>query len=188
MPDGIPAAWSMVPMAPSSNNGLPLCSACRNVIGISLRLAPTPHPRRKTENLTESLGVGEFLPPSLLKNVEKNKRKTGNVTSRMAFMTPNYLVGFENHKGATYLERGLNPLSYVDIGYGNNGSDKTEGVMEKNIIGTYLTGPLLPRNVYFSDYLIKVTMEAKYHEEFEILDEENTLEEDVHFDFIKIKH
>ena len=120
--------------------------------------------------------------------VEKNKRKTGNVTSKMAFMTPNYLVGFENHKSATYLEKGVTPLSYVDIGYGNNGADKTEGVIEKNVIGTYLTGPVLPRNIYFTDYLLKVTMETKYREEFEILDEENILEETVHNNFIKAKY
>ncbi len=120
--------------------------------------------------------------------VEKQKRRAGNVTSRMSFMTPNYLVGFENHKSATYLEKGVTPLSYVDIGYGNNGADKTEGVIEKNIIGTYLTGPFLPRNVYFTDYLLKVTMEIKYREEFEIFDEENTLEEVVHNNFIKAKY
>ena len=136
----------------------------------------------QTNEQIQCLGLLDFF------TVEKAKRKTGNVTSKMAFMTPNYLVGFENHKGATYLERGVNPLAYIDIGYGNNGSDKTEGVMENNIIGTYLSGPMLPRNVYFADYLIKVTMEAKYHEEFDIIDEENTLEEDVHNDFIKVKY
>ena len=47
-----------------------------------------------------------------------------------------------------------------------------------------MTGPLLPRNVYFADYLLKTTMETKYQEDFELVDEENTLEEDVHFDFI----
>lgn len=135
-----------------------------------------------THEQIECLGLLDFF------TVEKSKRKTGNLTSRMNFMTPNYLVGFENHKGATYLERNMQPLAYVDIGYGNNGSDKTEGVICKNIIGTYLTGPFLPRNVYFADYLLKITMETKYKEEFDILDEENTLEEDVHFDFIKAKY
>lgn len=136
----------------------------------------------ETHEQLQCLGLLNFF------TVEKPKRRTGNVTSRMAFMAPNYLVGFENHRGATYLEGGVNSLSYVDIGHGNNGSDKTEGVIENNIIGTYLTGPLLPRNVYFTDYLIKVTMEAKYKEEFKVLDEENTLEEEVHFDFIKAKY
>ena len=39
------------------------------------------------------------------------------------------LVGFENHRGSTYLNKGVRPLSYVDRGFGNNGSDKTEGVI-----------------------------------------------------------
>ena len=119
--------------------------------------------------------------------IKKHKRKTGNVTSRMIFMAPNYLVGFENHCGATYLNNEQQPLAYIEKGYGNNGSDKTEGAKTDNIIGTYLTGPLLPRNVYFADYLLKITMETKYQEEFELVDEENTLEEDVHFDFINAK-
>ena len=119
--------------------------------------------------------------------VKKSKRHVGNVTAKMSFMSPNYLVGFENHKGATYLNQGVLPLSYVDRGFGNNGSDKTEGAILGNIIGTYLVGPVLPRNVYFSDYLLKVTMETKYKESFDLVDEENTLEEDVHFDFINVK-
>ena len=120
--------------------------------------------------------------------VEKQKRHVGNVTSKMAFMVPNYLVGFENHRGSTYLNRSVKPLSYVDTGFGNNGSDKTEGAISNTIVGTYLTGPFLPRNVYFADYLLKITMEHKYQEEFSLVDEENTLEEDVHFDFIKAKY
>ena len=113
----------------------------------------------------ECLGLADFF------TIEKSKRRVGNVTSKMIFMAPNYLVGFENHKGATYLNKGAIPLSYVDIGYGNNGSDKTEGAISKNFFGTYLTGPFLPRNVYFTDYLLKVTMETKYREPFELKDE-----------------
>ena len=120
--------------------------------------------------------------------VQKNKRRVGNVTSKMSFMSPNYLVGFENHTGATYLNQGVLPLSYIDKGFGNNGSDKTEGAILNTIIGTYLTGPVLPRNVYFADYLLKITMENKYKEPFDLVDEANTLEEDVHFDFINVKY
>lgn len=129
----------------------------------------------------ECLGLLDFF------TIKKNKRKVGNVTSRMVFMAPNYLVGFENHCGATYLNNEQQPLSYIEKGYGNNGSDKTEGAKTNNIMGTYLTGPLLPRNVYFADYLLKITMETKYQEDFELVDEENTLEENVHFDFIDAK-
>lgn len=128
------------------------------------------------------LGLLDFF------TVKKSKRRVGNVTSKMNFLSPNYLVGFENHQGATYLNRGVLPLSYVDKGFGNNGSDKTEGAILGNVAGTYLTGPVLPRNVYFTDYLLKATMETKYNEPFDLVDEANTLEEDVHFDFINAKY
>ena len=128
------------------------------------------------------LGLLDFF------TVQKNKRRVGNVTSKMNFLSPNYLVGFENHTGATYLSHGVLPLSYVDRGFGNNGSDKTEGAILNTIVGTYLTGPVLPRNVYFADYLLKITMENKYQEQFDLVDEADTLEEDVHFDFINAKY
>lgn len=130
----------------------------------------------------QCLGLLDFF------TVQKSKRRVGNVTSKMNFMSPNYLVGFENHIGATYLNQGVLPLSYVDNGFGNNGSDKTEGAILNTIVGTYLTGPVLPRNVYFADYLLKITMENKYRETFDLVDEANTLEEDVHFDFINAKY
>lgn len=134
-----------------------------------------------TDNKIDCLGLIDFF------TIEKNKRRTGNLTSKMAFMVPNYLVGFENHRGVTYLDKGSSALSYVDKGFGNNGSDKTEGAISNNIFGTYLVGPVLPRNVYFTDYLLKITMETKYQEPFDLADEENTLEEDVHIDFINLK-
>ena len=134
-----------------------------------------------TDNKLECLDLIDFF------TIEKTKRRVGNLTSKMAFMAPNYLVGFENHRGVTYLDKDLSALSYVDKGFGNNGSDKTEGAISKNIFGTYLIGPVLPRNVYFTDYLLKITMETKYQEFFELADEENTLEEDVHIDFINAK-
>lgn len=128
------------------------------------------------------LGLLDFF------TIEKNTRHTGNVTSQMMFMTPNFLVGFENHKGSTYLDKRCTPLSYINKGFGNNGSDKTEGAMSGFIYGTYLCGPLLPRNVFFADYLLKITMENKYQEEFSLLDETDTLEEALHEDFIHIKY
>ncbi len=129
----------------------------------------------------ECLGLIDFF------TFEKQKCQYGNLTSKMAFMAPNYLVGFENHSGVTYLNKDVPALSYVDKGFGNNGSDKTEGAISKNVFGTYLTGPFLPRNVYFADYLLKITMETKYQELFVPADEENTLEEGVHIDFIDEK-
>ena len=47
-------------------------------------------------------------------------------------------------------------------GYGNNGEDKTEGIFYKNSFGTYLHGPILPKNPELADYLIRAGVERKY--------------------------
>ena len=72
------------------------------------------------------------------------------------------LAGFENHIGKTFLEQGTEPLGTVLSGHGNNGQDQTEGVLFKNIIGTYLTGPLLPKNPEVCDLLIAKAIQKKY--------------------------
>jgi CobQ-like glutamine amidotransferase family enzyme len=64
------------------------------------------------------------------------------------------LAGFENHGGRTHLGAGATPLGRVLRGHGNNGKDHTEGVREGSVIGTYLHGPLLPKNAWFADWLI----------------------------------
>ena len=67
---------------------------------------------------------------------------------------PRVLAGFENHGGRTHLEPGAQPLGRVLHGHGNNGADGYEGVRQGNVIGTYLHGPLLPKNVWLADWLI----------------------------------
>lgn len=71
------------------------------------------------------------------------------------------VVGFENHGGRTYIGDNR-PLGKVLFGYGNNEKDGTEGVLYKNVVGTYLHGPLLPKNPHVCDYLIKNALERKY--------------------------
>jgi CobQ-like glutamine amidotransferase family enzyme len=68
------------------------------------------------------------------------------------------IAGFENHGGRTYLEAGEQPLGRVLKGYGNNGKDGYEGVRKGNVIGTYLHGPLLPKNVWLADRLIGLAL------------------------------
>jgi CobQ-like glutamine amidotransferase family enzyme len=67
---------------------------------------------------------------------------------------PRTLAGFENHGGRTHLGAGATPLGRVLKGHGNNGADGHEGVRQGNVIGTYLHGPLLPKNAWFADWLI----------------------------------
>jgi CobQ-like glutamine amidotransferase family enzyme len=64
------------------------------------------------------------------------------------------LAGFENHGGRTHLDAGQQPLGRVLKGRGNDGRSGYEGARSANTIGTYLHGPLLPKNVWFADWLI----------------------------------
>ena len=70
------------------------------------------------------------------------------------------LAGFENHGGRTHLGPGARPLGRVLSGHGNNGSDGYEGVHDRGVIGTYLHGPLLPKNSWFADWLIRTALGA----------------------------
>ena len=65
------------------------------------------------------------------------------------------LAGFENHAGHTHLGGGEQPLGRVLKGHGNTGSSGAEGVRRGSVIGTYLHGPLLPKNAWFADWLIR---------------------------------
>jgi CobQ-like glutamine amidotransferase family enzyme len=71
---------------------------------------------------------------------------------------PRVIAGFENHGGRTYLGDAEQPLGRVLRGHGNNGRDGFEGVHRRNVIGTYLHGPLLPKNVWLADRLIEVAL------------------------------
>jgi CobQ-like glutamine amidotransferase family enzyme len=64
------------------------------------------------------------------------------------------LAGFENHAGHTRLGAGEQALGRVLKGHGNTGSSGAEGVRRDGVIGTYLHGPLLPKNAWFADWLI----------------------------------
>ena len=68
------------------------------------------------------------------------------------------LAGFENHGGRTALGAGAAPLGRVLNGHGNDGHSGYEGVRRDNVIGTYLHGPLLPKNAWFADWLIETAL------------------------------
>ena len=72
------------------------------------------------------------------------------------------LVGYENHSGRTWLGDNVQPLGKVIVGWGNNGKDGFEGARYKQVYGTYLHGPLLPKNPWFTDYLIQRALERRY--------------------------
>jgi CobQ-like glutamine amidotransferase family enzyme len=68
------------------------------------------------------------------------------------------IAGFENHGGRTYLGPDEEPLGRVLKGFGNNGKDGYEGVRRGNVIGTYLHGPLLPKNIWLADRVIELAL------------------------------
>lgn len=112
------------------------------------------------------------------------ERFVGNVIAQCDFLTPNTLVGFENHSGMAYLEGETRPLAKIISGNGNNGTDKTEGARFKNVFGTYLHGPLLPKNPNFADYLLTLALTQKYGKDVKLAPLEDTLETMTH-DFLK---
>jgi lipid II isoglutaminyl synthase (glutamine-hydrolysing) len=90
------------------------------------------------------------------------------------------LAGFENHGGRTRLGKTAKPLGRVLKGFGNNGEDGFEGVQRDNVIGTYLHGPLLPKNVWLADHLITLALERRYGNRPQLEPLDDTLERAAH--------
>ncbi len=96
---------------------------------------------------------------------EPGSRLIGNVAIEVDLGGGTQIVaGFENHGGRTFLGPGATPLGRVLKGFGNNGRDGFEGVRLDNLIGTYLHGPLLPKNAWLADRLIALALERRYGE------------------------
>ena len=108
-------------------------------------------------------GVGEIPGLGLvdLETIRSDEpRLIGNVAIevRLDDGAPRVLAGFENHGGRTQLGAGEQPLGRVLKGHGNTGSSGAEGVRRGSVIGTYLHGPLLPKNAWFADWLIRTAL------------------------------
>jgi lipid II isoglutaminyl synthase (glutamine-hydrolysing) len=85
---------------------------------------------------------------------EDGPRLIGNVAIELG--DGQVLAGFENHGGRTRLAAGAKPLGRVLRGHGNDGRSGYEGVLggpHDTVVGTYLHGPLLPKNAHFADWL-----------------------------------
>jgi CobQ-like glutamine amidotransferase family enzyme len=93
---------------------------------------------------------------------------------------PRELAGFENHGGRTYLGAGAKPLGRVVRGHGNNGTDGLEGVRRANMLGTYLHGPLLPKNAWLADRLIQLALARRHGSEPELAPLDDALENAAH--------
>jgi len=94
---------------------------------------------------------------------EPGERLIGNVAIEADLGDgPRTIAGFENHGGRTYLGNEATPLGRVLNGFGNNGRDGFEGVRRDNIFGTYLHGPLLPKNAWLADHLTGLALGRRY--------------------------
>ena len=97
-------------------------------------------------------GVGLFPHETLAGET----RMIGDVLleSTLPEATGKTIAGFENHAGRTVLDPGAHPLGHVIAGYGNDGTSGFEGCRVGRALGTYLHGPLLPRNPWIADLLL----------------------------------
>jgi CobQ-like glutamine amidotransferase family enzyme len=99
----------------------------------------------------EGLNILDFYTKS------QKDRLTGDIVIESE--TFGTIVGFENHGGRTYHDFGT--LGNVTHGFGNNDNDGKEGIHYKNLLGTYLHGPILPKNHEITDYLLTKACERK---------------------------
>ena len=95
-------------------------------------------------------GVG-LLP---LETVAGERRMIGDVLIECELDAGRDVAGFENHAGRTQLDPGAEPLGRVVSGFGNDGESGFEGCRAGRVVGTYLHGPLLPRNPWLADWLL----------------------------------
>ena len=109
----------------------------------------------KTESgMVEGLGILDI----------RTRWEPGRLVGNVVLESPLFrapVVGFENHAGRTCIGNHT-PLGKVLFGHGNTGQDGCEGVVYRNVIGTYLHGPLLPKNPEVCDFLLERALKRKY--------------------------
>jgi hypothetical protein len=120
-------------------------------------------------------GVG-LLP---LHTVAGSRRMIGDVLLECDWAGQS-LAGFENHAGRTILDEGAEPLGRVVAGYGNDARTGFEGCRAGRIYGTYLHGPLLPRNPWFADRLLEDALAHRTGETIELEPLDDKLEAAAH--------
>jgi CobQ-like glutamine amidotransferase family enzyme len=86
-----------------------------------------------------------------------DSRMIGNIVTQSSEFGE--IIGYENHSGRTWLSSTTQPFAHAEKGMGNNGKDNTEGARMNRVIGTYLHGPLLPKNPAVADFLLYAALE-----------------------------
>jgi CobQ-like glutamine amidotransferase family enzyme len=123
----------------------------------------------------EMPGIG-LLP---LHTIAGERRMIGDVLLECDWAGRN-LAGFENHAGRTVLDAGAEPLGRVLAGFGNDGASGLEGARRGRVYGTYLHGPLLPRNGWFADHLLADALTHATGDEQELEPLADELEAEAH--------
>ena len=107
---------------------------------------------------------------------DRKKRCIGNIVIQAKLDSiETEVIGFENHGGQTFNIK--SPFGKVLYGNGNKFGDKEEGFFKKNVIATYLHGPLLSKNSEVADYIIKYCLERKYNENISLEQLDDSFEE-----------
>ena len=124
---------------------------------------------------------------------QEDKRFTGNVIAKLniaeqyGFMQDK-LLGFENHNWSLYLGKDIKSLAKVIQGVGNNLKDNTEGIIYKNVIGTWLRGPVVANNSDFADFILRRALNTKYGNEILLKDLKDTEEKTVYQELLTKKY
>lgn len=129
-------------------DGIPALTICGGYQFLGKKYITADGQELKTLGILDFYTESKADAPRLIGNVLLESDKFGR------------LVGFENHGGRTYHNFGS--LGKVVKGFGNNGEDMKEGLVYKNLIGTYLHGPILPKNPTVTDFLLETAIERKY--------------------------
>jgi lipid II isoglutaminyl synthase (glutamine-hydrolysing) len=117
-----------------------------------------------------------------LHTVAGDRRMIGDVLleCELELGEPRTLAGFENHAGRTYLDDGAEPLGRVIAGFGNDGESGFEGCRSGRVLGTYLHGPLLPRNPWLADWILAQAVAHRAGEEPSLEPVSDELEREAH--------
>jgi lipid II isoglutaminyl synthase (glutamine-hydrolysing) len=134
------------------------------------------HSYQLADERVEGLGLAD------LETVrEPGERLIGNVAIEADLGGGSRLIaGFENHGGRTYLGGDAEALGRVRRGHGNNGRDGLEGVRRLNMFGTYLHGPLLPKNAWLADRLTQLALARRHGPEPAMEPLDDALEDAAH--------
>ena len=124
-------------------------------------------------NIISGLNIFDYYTEAI---ADRKNRCIGNIVIDVCLDDENYMViGFENHGGQTF---GISsPFGKVVFGNGNKFGDTEEGFFQKNVIATYLHGPLLAKNPKLSDYIIKYCLNRKYEEDITLESLDDSFEE-----------